>query len=122
MTSPLTFALPPGASEPREPEHWSYDRNTGRIEDSEGRPVLYMSSTRMDAADATGRKGRATRTGHLAAAAPDMLVALKAALRTIASMGGDLEVTAPESINANTYDDELRRLRAVIAKAEGRTS
>ncbi len=120
MPAPLTFALPPGAAEPRDAEHWTYDRDTGRVEDAEGRPVLYVASNRMDAADVSGGKGRATRTGLAAAAAPDMLAALKGAIRTIASMGGDLEVAAPESINANSYEDEVRRLYAVVAKAEGR--
>jgi len=49
----------------------------------------------------------------------DMLAVLKGLRRTIASMGGDLEVTAPESINANTYHDELARIDALLARATG---
>lgn len=56
---------------------------------------------------------------RLIAAAPELVEALRQAVRTIASMGADLEVAAPESVNANSYQDELRRLRAAIAKATG---
>lgn len=49
----------------------------------------------------------------------DLLAALRAAVKTIASIGGDLEVAAPESINANTYRDDIARLNAAIVKATG---
>jgi hypothetical protein len=55
----------------------------------------------------------------LFAAAPGLLSALRAAHKTIASMGADLEVAAPQSINANTYQDELRRISATLTKATG---
>lgn len=100
----MTFALPAGAAEPRERENWTYDRETGRVEDADGRPVLYVAAHRMDAADVSGGKGRATRTGLVAAAAPDMLLALKEISR-----------------NAALSDAWLDPVRAAIAKAEGRS-
>lgn len=47
----------------------------------------------------------------------DLVAALRSARRTISSMGGDLEVTAPESINANSYRDDLRRINEALKKA-----
>jgi len=65
------------------------------------------------------RTGEGFADARLIAAAPALVEALEAAIKAIASMGGDLEVAAPDSINANSYGDELRRLRAALSLAKG---
>jgi hypothetical protein len=83
-------------------------------------PTLFMLCAPNGLSPAvTGCGECADANARLIAAAPDMLRMLRSLLRTVSSMGGDLKVTAPESINANTYEDELRRINALIAKAEG---
>lgn len=58
---------------------------------------------------------------RLIAAAPALLAELRSARKIVASMGEDLRVSAPGSVNASSFDDALRRMDGLISKAEGRS-
>lgn len=99
---------------------------TGEIMRGYSQPycVAELGSTDLIAGcfgDIKGGEEVAKANARLIAAAPDMLDELEAARKMIIALALDLSAAAPEAINVRIADDEIRRLNALIAKAEGRS-
>lgn len=99
---------------------WTYDREHGEVLDENNRPVMYVSSSRMDFDDIEGRLGAATKIGLLAAAAPDLAEALEDMLGAHPPISKRIgNEGSPVRRAQEDQEAAIAKARAALARAKG---